>query len=71
MILSPFSTAAGKYELQLVDINGKLISKQSLILNNKIQVQEYKLPSSAASGTYLLKVLSNKNIINTEKIIVE
>ena len=64
--------AVGNYELQLIDLSGKMISTQSIILNNKTQVQEYKLPALLARGTYLLKIMNSGNrVVNTEKLIVE
>ena len=64
--------AVGNYELQLIDLSGKMISTQSIILNNKTQVQEYKLPALLARGTYLLKIMNSSNrVMNTEKLIVE
>ncbi len=62
---------AGEYELQLIDLTGKIISTQSVTLNSKTQIQDFKLPSLTAKGTYLLKVLNSNKIISTEKIIVE
>ena len=64
--------AAGEYELQLVDLSGKVIRTQSLVLNSKVQVQDFAIPPAVAKGAYLLKVISSSNkVMNTEKIIVE
>ena len=64
--------ANGNYELQLIDLSGKIISTQTILINNKTQVQDYKLPGQVAKGTYLVKIVSSNNkIVNTEKIIVE
>ncbi|CAN5721162.1 hypothetical protein BH11BAC4_BH11BAC4_21640 [soil metagenome] len=63
---------AGNYELQLIDLTGKVISTQALLINNKTQVYEYKLPGQLANGAYLLKIVgSNNRIVNTEKLIIE
>ncbi|MEP7164117.1 MAG: T9SS type A sorting domain-containing protein [Ferruginibacter sp.] len=63
---------AGEYELQLMDLSGKILSTESAAINSKIQTLDYKLPLSIAKGTYLLKVVNNTNkVLNTEKIIVQ
>jgi len=64
--------SSGNYELQLIELSGKIISTQAVLINNKTQVLEYKLPAQVAKGTYLLKVVGSSNkVINVEKIIVE
>ncbi|MEO8174961.1 MAG: T9SS type A sorting domain-containing protein, partial [Sediminibacterium sp.] len=63
---------AGIYQLQLVDINGKIISSQSTTVSSKMQVLEYKIPAMAAKGAYLLKIYnSSNNAVNTERIMVQ
>ncbi len=62
----------GIYQLQLMDLAGKVLSTQTLNINNKLQVREYRLPSQLAKGTYILNVINNASkIMNTEKIIVQ
>jgi hypothetical protein len=48
---------AGRYQAQLLDITGKLISNQRLTVSNKLQVEEFRLPSNITPGNYLLKVV--------------
>jgi hypothetical protein len=51
----------GKYQLQLFDVSGKMISSKEVVINNKMQVEEYRLPSFITKGSYLLKVVGEKN----------
>ncbi|HWJ91961.1 MAG TPA: T9SS type A sorting domain-containing protein [Flavisolibacter sp.] len=62
----------GKYEMQLLDITGKLISAQQVTIHNKSQVEEFRLPTNITKGNYLIKVVSatDKNSIST-KLVVE
>jgi len=63
---------AGNYQLQLIDLNGKIISSQGTIISSKMQVLEYKIPALAAKGAYLLKILNNSNkTVNTERIMLQ
>ena len=52
---------AGKYQLQLFDVSGKMISSKEVVINNKMQVEEYRLPSFITKGSYLLKVVGETN----------
>jgi hypothetical protein len=62
---------AGKYQVQLVDLTGKLISSQEVIVNNKLQVNNFNLPE-VAKGSYLLKVVSESNKVSvTNKLVVQ
>jgi len=47
---------AGRYNVQVLDMSGKMIMSQDITINSKSQVQEIKLPASIAKGNYLLKV---------------
>jgi type IX secretion system substrate protein len=63
---------AGRYQVQFLDINGQLISKKDIIIHNHRQVEEFRLPSFATKGTYVVNVISDSNKISyTEKINVE
>jgi hypothetical protein len=52
---------AGKYQMQLFDVAGKLISSKSVVIENKLQVEEYRLPSFITKGSYVLKVVGETN----------
>jgi hypothetical protein len=62
---------AGKYQVQLLDLSGKMISAREVILNNKIQIENFNLPE-VAKGSYLLKVVSEPNKVSvTNKLVVQ
>ncbi|HEU4633919.1 MAG TPA: T9SS type A sorting domain-containing protein [Flavisolibacter sp.] len=62
----------GRYQIQLMDIAGKLVSSRSVTVNNKIQVEEFKLPKLLAGGSYLVKVVGENNTVSTStKIVVQ
>ena len=63
---------AGKYEVQLLDISGQLISKKNITIHNGMQVEEFRLPGFITSGSYLVKVVGHSNSTSyTEKIAVQ
>jgi hypothetical protein len=63
---------AGRYEVHLVDLSGKLISKQQLQVNGKVQNMEFRFPVQMAKGTYMLRVISEAGkAMNSEKVLVQ
>ena len=63
---------AGKYQVQLLDIDGKLISSKEIIISSDTQTESFRFPELSARGNYLLKVSSEENKVNvTNKIIVQ
>src|SRR5205085_4444784 len=48
----------GKYQIQLIDISGRVIGKKEVTINNKVQVEEYRLPELIAKGNYMFKITS-------------
>jgi hypothetical protein len=64
--------AAGRYQVQVMDISGKLLSTQSVNINNKLQVEQITLPSYIAKGNYMLKVVNQENkVVSANPIIVQ
>jgi hypothetical protein len=62
----------GKYDIQVVDLNGRLLSQKTVNITNNGQVAEFDLRNSLANGTYLIKVLNNaKKTVFADKLIVE
>ncbi len=63
---------AGTYEVQLLDLNGKLIASKKIAINNKIQTEEFRLPELIANGIYIIKITGqiNSNSI-IKKIVVQ
>jgi hypothetical protein len=63
---------AGKYQVQVMDINGKLLSNNAVTITSKLQVEELKLPAFIAKGNYLVKVVNEKNeVVSANPIIVQ
>src|SRR5688572_19657499 len=55
---------AGKYDVQFMDISGKLISSKEVTISNKVQVEEFRLPELITKGNYLIKVTSEPNKVS-------
>ncbi|HEV7330686.1 MAG TPA: T9SS type A sorting domain-containing protein [Flavisolibacter sp.] len=49
---------AGRYNVQLVDAGGKVVSARNYNLVNKVQVEEFRLPQQLAAGNYLVRVVN-------------
>lgn len=63
---------AGKYQVQFLDISGKLISSQEVIINNKVQVEQFRLPELIGKGNYFIKVFSELNKVSSiTKLVVQ
>jgi Secretion system C-terminal sorting domain len=63
---------AGKYQVQVIDLSGKLISSREVTVNNKIQVEEFRLPELLAGGNYMVKVVSEPNNISVvNKLVIQ
>ena len=64
---------SGDYNVQLVDIAGRMISDKVVNVYNSGQVAEVKIAPSMTRGLYLVKVLSrdSKEMVYSRKIIVE
>jgi hypothetical protein len=62
----------GRYELQLFDWNGKLVSRQSLIVYDKVQTEQVQANGAAAKGVYLVKLVGkNARVFYSDKLIVQ
>jgi len=59
------SQPVGLYQVQLMDLSGKLISSQELIVQNKLQVAELKLPALISGSTYFVKIFNEANRISS------
>lgn len=51
----------GKYQLQLFDVSGKMISSKEVVVENKMQTEEFRLPSFITKGSYVVKVVGQTN----------
>lgn len=64
--------AAGRYQVQVMDISGKMLSTQSITITGKMQVEELRLPQYIAKGNYMVKVVNQENkVVSVNPIIVQ
>jgi hypothetical protein len=49
---------AGRYQMQLMDVSGQLISSKTVTINSSMQTEEFRLPQFVTRGNYLLKVVN-------------
>ncbi len=62
----------GKYQVQLMDISGKIMTTKAVNINAKTQVEDFKLPHLIAKGTYVLKVIDETNkVISVNNLVVQ
>ncbi|HEY0058780.1 MAG TPA: T9SS type A sorting domain-containing protein [Flavisolibacter sp.] len=72
MKLSFENQPAGRYQVQLMDISGKVLKTQEVNINNKVQVEEFSLPKLVAAGNYLVKIQNQASKVSvTNKIVVQ
>lgn len=63
---------AGKYQIQFMDMSGKMISTQDVTVNGKMQVETFSHPKLMARGNYMLKVINQSTQESiTSKILVQ
>ncbi len=63
---------AGKYNVQLIDIAGKMVSDNSMTVSSAGHTGEVKVDPSLSKGMYLVKVLDNEHkAVFLKKIIIE
>jgi hypothetical protein len=62
----------GQYQVQLLDVSGRLISSQQVNINYDGQVEEFRFPDLNVAGSYLIKVTSEQNKVSVvSKIVVQ
>lgn len=63
---------AGKYQVQLLDMAGRLISSKEVNINSDAQIENFRFPELSVKGSYLLKITNKANKVNmTNKIVVQ
>jgi hypothetical protein len=63
---------AGRYNVELIDIAGKLVQSKEVNINGSMQIEEVKIPKTLSGGSYLLKVTGMGNKVSfTNKIVVQ
>jgi hypothetical protein len=66
------SDELGRYEIQLVDLTGRILLQKPVAIANKGQVVEIELNRPFAKGMYMVKVLgANKKSVHSDKIMIE
>ena len=62
----------GKYEIQLVDLTGRVISTQPVTIGVKAQVEEMVVSANLARGMYLVKVVDGRRkALFSDKILIQ
>jgi hypothetical protein len=63
----------GKYQVQFMDVSGKIFTSQIVNVNNKNQVQGFKLPQLMGKGNYLVKIVGGEAnaVMGVEQIVVQ
>ncbi len=61
----------GKYQVQLLDLSGRLIRAQEVNIGSKSQIVNFNLPE-VSKGNYLIKVFNDQNKVSaTSQIVVQ
>ncbi len=62
----------GKYEVQIVDLAGRVVGTQSILIANKVQVEEMYLNNNLSRGVYMVKLVDGrKKALFADKILVQ
>lgn len=62
----------GKYQIEFMDVTGRTISAKQVSINNKVQVEEFRLPELTAKGNYLMRITSEATKASTvNKLVVQ
>ena len=63
---------SGRYQVQLLDISGRLITSKDVTINGESQLEEFRFPELSIKGNYLIRVSSEVNKVNvTNKVVVQ
>lgn len=70
--LSFSGQAAGRYQVQLLDISGRLVGSKEVNVTGEGQLEELRFPELSVKGTYLVRVTNDILKVNeTTKIVVQ
>jgi hypothetical protein len=62
----------GKYEIQLVDLTGRVINSQVISIGSKAQVEEMFVSKNLARGMYMVKVVDGRRkALFADKLLVQ
>lgn len=63
---------AGKYQVQLLDMAGRIVASKEVNVNSESQIENFSFPELSVKGSYLVKITSETNKLNvTSKIVVQ
>jgi hypothetical protein len=63
---------AGEYNVQLIDVSGRIISDKVVSVYNGAQVSEVRVNNNLTKGMYMVKILNHLNReVYTKKIILD
>lgn len=61
----------GKYQVQVMDMSGKMVQSRSISLNGKNQIEELRIPV-VAKGSYFVKIVNEAGqAVSTNKLVVQ
>ncbi|MCY7311706.1 MAG: T9SS type A sorting domain-containing protein, partial [Chitinophagaceae bacterium] len=55
---------AGRYQVQLLDLSGRLVTAKEVNINSAAQIEEFRFPELSVKGNYLIRVSSEVNKVN-------
>jgi hypothetical protein len=63
----------GRYQVQFMDVAGKIYNAENITITNKNQVKEFRLPQLMGKGNYLVKVVGGEanSIMGVEQVVVQ
>ena len=62
---------AGRYQVQVLDMSGKMVASRSFTVNYRNQVEELPVPD-VAKGSYVVKIINEAGEVrSTEKLVVQ
>jgi hypothetical protein len=62
----------GRYQIQLIDAAGQIVSTRNVTINSKTQTEEFQMPQLLAYGNYMVKVVnSSSKPAGISKIVVQ
>jgi hypothetical protein len=63
----------GRYQVQFMDVSGKIFTAQTVNISNKNQVQQFRLPQLMGKGNYLVKVVGGEanTVLGVEQLVVQ
>jgi hypothetical protein len=63
---------SGTYQVQFLDLSGRIISQQQVIVNGKFQIAEFRIPQLVSAGTYYVKIFNEASKVSSlTKLVVQ